>query len=185
MIRSSLESKLYILSRLFSTERGRALSVPVHLAPGTHKSFPPFPNHNPDRHRQFARSCTPSLPDKWCNFPLGSVFHHARPSGLALAYHLYLLDFAGQCRPRAALAGDAAAFRTFHRPVAFDLRHRHWHDRRGPAGARGRSGSALFDCRPDGFAFLVASGGLAAGTYTRPSRGTTALRLCSHTYTAV
>ncbi len=139
MIRSSLESKLYILRNRREQNRFTCPSNPASPS----RAFP-------DGHCGCASLFVllpSSLPNPGHNFPLGFVPGHARSRGLALAGGLYLLDTAEQCGPRAALAGDAAALRKPHWRLAPDLRYRHWPYRRSPAGARRRSGPALSDRR--------------------------------------
>ncbi len=173
MIRSSLESKLYIRKPLGS-----------YLAPGTRdKSSPSFPN-------------------AWSLIVLASlvvlVLLAYRTRGASFRWDLFLatLDHvdwrwlaASICLILLSNVGRALRWQVMLRPfghpdrrLAINFRYRHRSHRRGPARARRRSGPALSDRRPDRPAVLFPSGGLAAGAHARSARGLTALWLCPHTH---
>ena len=112
MIRSSLESKLYILYQ------------GINCDPSITAPQPPGPKPSRSTRSYFwlsSASAAGSLCDLLAyrtagrHFPLGFVPGHPRARGLALAGRLYLPDPAEQCRPRPALASDAAAARAQRR----------------------------------------------------------------------
>ncbi len=96
MIRSSLESKLYILQSALAN---------YHLPPSGPNADPGGLSHRADPDHF-------SLPDAGRPFSLGYLLEHPRSGQLGWLARLYLLDIAEQRRPGLALAGDAAAART-------------------------------------------------------------------------
>src|SRR5580692_5375219 len=133
MIRSSIESKLYI------------------VAGADHQKKTPVEpeNHQPDSPTlgpvcfPFSLSRCPfssSLPNPRPIFPLGFVFSGSAACGLVLADGIYLPDIVEQCGARLALASDVAAplRPARHSPrqsLETGVRYGYRFDFRGPAGS--------------------------------------------------